>query len=226
MARKDLREKVYISLRRDLISGAIHATERLGEERLAELYGVSRTPVREALARLQADGLVMRGDDGLYPYRPHVGDLADLYELRNTLELQGIARVTGQIPHDADALEPVVEHWKQMRSTPPEPDADFVTQDEMFHVALLRSAGNHALADALQTVNARIRPVRMFGYFTPDSVVATIDEHVVIGEFVLAGDLDGARQALLSHIDNSQQVVITRATEALSMARFALSVQN
>ncbi|NIL76379.1 GntR family transcriptional regulator [Rhodococcus sp. B10] len=227
MPRRDLREKVYLSLRRDLVSGAIPATERLGEERLAELYGVSRTPVREALARLLADGLVMRGDDGLYPYRPHVGDLADLYELRTTLELQGITRVAaGSVPHDPHMLGPVVEQWKRLRTTPPEPDVDFVTQDELFHVTLLRSAGNRALADALETVNARIRPVRLFGYVARDSVVDTIDEHIAIGEAVLAGKFDAARALLSSHIDLSQNVVIDRATQALSMARFALSVQN
>jgi DNA-binding GntR family transcriptional regulator len=227
MTRSDLREKVYLSLRRDLVSGAISRTERLGEERLAGLYGVSRTPVREALARLLADGLVMRGDDGLYPYRPHVGDLADLYELRITLELQGITRIAdGSISHDADVLGPVVEQWKEMKSAPPEPDVDFVTQDEMFHVALLTSAGNQALADALQAVNARIRPVRMFAYIAPDSVVAAIDDHIAIGESVLAGNLESARALLSSHIDVSQGVVIDRANQALSMTRLALSVQN
>ena len=78
MTRMDLREKVYLSLRRDLVSGAITATERLGEERLAELYGVSRTPVREALARLQADGLVADLQRRLDALGDATGDEAEL----------------------------------------------------------------------------------------------------------------------------------------------------
>ncbi len=86
-------ERVYRSLQRDLAAGVLVPTERLGEERLAESYGVSRTPVREALARLYADGLLERHSDGLYPYRPRVDELGDLYELRIVLEARGIQRL-------------------------------------------------------------------------------------------------------------------------------------
>lgn len=85
-------ERVYRSLQRDLAAGVLVPTERLREERLAETYGVSRTPVREALARLYADGLLERNPDGLYPYRPRVDELGDLYELRIILEARGIQR--------------------------------------------------------------------------------------------------------------------------------------
>ncbi|MFJ4653101.1 GntR family transcriptional regulator [Nocardia sp. NPDC088792] len=87
-----LSERVYRSLQRDLAAGVLVPTERLREERLAETYGVSRTPVREALARLYADGLLERNPDGLYPYRPRVDELGDLYELRIILEARGIQR--------------------------------------------------------------------------------------------------------------------------------------
>lgn len=86
-------ERVYRALQQDLAAGVLVPTERLGEERLAEAYGVSRTPVREALARLLSDGLLERHPDGLYPYRPRVDDLGDLYELRIVLEARGIQRL-------------------------------------------------------------------------------------------------------------------------------------
>ncbi|MFC8044197.1 GntR family transcriptional regulator [Nocardia sp. NPDC057353] len=92
MARIPLREQVYDALRRDLAGGALPATERLREERLAAGYGVSRTPVREALARLLADGLVQRQADGLYPFRPRLDELDNLYELRLVLEARGLQR--------------------------------------------------------------------------------------------------------------------------------------
>lgn len=85
--RPPLREQVYRSIRNDLMSGQIAPSERLGEERLAHLYGVSRTPVREALAKLESDGLVERDEHGLFPYRPHLDELGGLYELRILLEV-------------------------------------------------------------------------------------------------------------------------------------------
>ncbi len=119
MARREpagsLSDHVYLSLRTDLMSGRIPPGQRLGEERLADTYGgVSRTPVREALARLLADGLVQRDVGGLFPYRPpRIDELAGLYELRITLELQGIARVRADesLSHDPDVLGPELDRW-------------------------------------------------------------------------------------------------------------------
>ena len=219
MQRKDLREKVYVSLRRDLISGAITATERLGEERLAELYGVSRTPVREALARLQSDGLVMRAEDGLHPYRPRVDELAGLYELRRTLESRGITRAIedSAIVHDRQSIEIELRTWHEpIDSAPDSPDV--VLMDERFHTTVLAASGNDALTDALRAVNAKVRPVRMLGPMSSDDFRARIDEHIRIGELVIDGKLDDALTALLTHIDASRDRVIARAEEAAALA--------
>ncbi|MDT5103909.1 MAG: hypothetical protein QOI25_1422, partial [Mycobacterium sp.] len=100
----DLADRVFVLLRDDLMSGKLPPAERLAEISLAERYGVSRTPVREALARLLADGLVERRERGLYPYRPSLQDLDGLYELRTTVELRGIVRIEedGDRSHDHD----------------------------------------------------------------------------------------------------------------------------
>lgn len=219
MPRKDLREKVYVSLRQDLVSGAITATERLGEERLAELYGVSRTPVREALARLQSDGLVMRGEDGLHPYRPRVDDLAGLYELRRTLESRGIARAIEdpKIRHDRRSIENELVSWHEALDLEPDP-SDVVLMDERFHTTLLAASGNDALTDALRTVNAKVRPVRMLGPMSSEDFRTRIGEHITIGELVVDGKLDDAMTALLAHIDASRDRVIARAEEAAALA--------
>ncbi|NUS91594.1 MAG: GntR family transcriptional regulator, partial [Nocardia sp.] len=105
------------------MAGALAPEERLGEERLAERYGVSRTPVREALARLQADGLVERHDAGLFPYRPRLDTLGDYYELRITLEVQGIARVLDdpELGHERAVLGPEIDRWRAFRTAPPDP---------------------------------------------------------------------------------------------------------
>ncbi|WP_241386563.1 GntR family transcriptional regulator [Rhodococcus sp. CH91] len=222
------RERVYKALRSHLMSGTSSPDERLSEERLAEQYGVSRTPVREALARLVSDGLVERREHGLYPYRPRFDDLADLYELRTTLELRGIRRALDDesVRHDPDILGPELDRWYEIRDSPPEPDAGFVTLDERYHLTLLESAGNRALRDALAAVNAKVRPVRMFDYLTPDRIVATVDEHVAVAELVLDGKLDDAHDLLLGHIDTSRAVVVRRAEEARAFARLARAVRD
>lgn len=222
-----LRDQVYQSIRADLMAGKITPTERLSEERLAQIYGVSRTPVREALARLQSDGLVQRGEHGLYPYRPRLEDLNGLYELRILLELQGIRRVidTEYARHDADILGAELEKWYALRTHSLGPDSSFVTLDEEFHTALLVSAGNPALTEALATVNAKIRPVRMFDYLTPAGIEATIDEHIAIAELVLDNKLPQAFESLRAHIDDGRLVVVEHARQALSLAALASAVR-
>lgn len=215
------RERVYEALREELMSGRVAPWERLGEERLAERFAVSRTPVREALARLRSDGLVEQRSGGLYPYVPSFEDLADLYELRITLELQGIRRAIDDptVHHDAARLGAELESWYRMREHQPPATADFVRVDERFHTVLLDASGNPALTAALAGVNQRIRAVRMYDYLTPDRMHATITEHVEIAELVLGARLRQALDALHAHVGASKDVVVERAARALAMSR-------
>jgi DNA-binding GntR family transcriptional regulator len=75
--------------------------------------------------------------------------------------------------------------------------------------------------EALKAVNQRIRPVRMYDYLTEDRLEATIEEHLQIGQFVLDNDLGAALAALRSHVEESRDVVMERASRALPMMRVA-----
>jgi DNA-binding GntR family transcriptional regulator len=214
------RDRVYVELRELLMSGRVSPWERLAEEPLAERFGVSRTPVREALARLQADGLVEKRAHGLYLAVPSFEELTRLYELRVLLELHGIRRAIEDptVRHDATRLDAELDVWRAMSGTPPEPDPTFVRTDERFHAVLLDTSGNTALTEALAGVNRRIRAVRMYDYLTADRMRATIDEHLEIGELVVSGRLPAALDALHAHVGASRDVVVERAGTALAMA--------
>jgi|SRR5882757_5255262 len=217
-----LREQVYVDLRERLMMGGFGAQDRLGEERLAAELGVSRTPVREALIRLASDGLLVRQDSGYYPVLPDLTELRDLYELRVTIELRGLARAmeSEAVTHDQSVLESLRDAWRAMAAEPPPPDPQFVLLDEDFHVTLSRAGGNPALAAALETVNARIRLVRMYDFLTEDRIASTIAEHVEIVELTMAGRLAEAHTALHRHVGESMEVVEQRVVRALTaMAR-------
>jgi DNA-binding GntR family transcriptional regulator len=215
---KSRREDVYVQLKRMVLQGAFPTRVRLVEDRVAERLGVSRTPVREALVRLHADRLLRRyADGGYFVAEPDLVDLRDLYELRITLELRGITRgLEGHSRHDLGVLEPLRDRWRALSLDLPEPDAAFVEVDESFHVALSRSAGNSALTDMLETVNERIRPVRMHDFLTEDRIKLTVSQHLGIVEAVLAGGLDDALRKLHEHVGESMEVVERRAAHAIT----------
>lgn len=217
-AARSLREHAYVELRNRLMSGEFSFRDRLTEERLAALLGVSRTPVREALTRLAGDGLVeKRPDGGYYPAEPDLAGLRDLYEIRVVLELRGLERAldTGT-RHDPELLEPLRDRWRKLRADPPSPDPSFVALDEGFHLTLSRASGNVELANLLDAVNARIRPVRMHDFLTADRIHLTIEQHLGIVEYVLAGDVAEAVRALRRHVGESMDVVEKRAARAIT----------
>jgi DNA-binding GntR family transcriptional regulator len=222
------RERVYLTIRAELMSGRVSPFERLTEERLAERHGVSRTPVREALARLQADGIVVKRDSGLHLYVPSFHELTDLYELRITLELRGLTRALEDptVHHDRARLEAELDRWYGFRDDRPAPDAGFVAQDERFHATLLDTSGNPALTSALDQANRRIRSVRMYDYLTEDRMAATITEHIGIAELVVRDRLPQALEALRAHVGASREVVMERAAAALAMTRMMASEEQ
>ncbi|MFI8971980.1 GntR family transcriptional regulator [Nocardia asteroides] len=217
--RVPLAERVYDALRDDLAVGAIAPAERLRAERLARRYGVSRTPVREALARLQADGLVQRHPDGLYLHRPSPAELDELYELRIVLEARGFQRIEAtdsmhphrQAVHDSPVVRAELERWRAFRDTPPGPGPELVAADERFHTELLRAAGNPALADALSAVHLRVRPVRAMEVPTTARVAAMTADHITIAEQILAGERESALRTLVTHIGSSRAHLRVRA---------------
>lgn len=222
-----LREQIYLQLREELLSGRRTITERLTEPKLAKQLGVSRTPIREALTRLVADGLVQREDYGYSVVVPSMGQIRDLYEVRIAVELRGVERAieNPSLSHDRAVLGAELRHWYELRDDPPEPDPEFVLRDERFHVALLASSGNPELVEVLVGVNRRIRSVHQYEFLLGDRVQNSITEHLEIAERVLDGQLDTALRLLHEHIGASLDIVVERTTRAISARHTALAMQ-
>lgn len=212
-----LREHAYTQIRKMVMLGEFPTGQRLAEEQLAEQLEVSRTPVREAFVRLHADRLLTRfADGGYYVAEIDLFDLRDLYELRLTLELRGITRAAEEgLTHDREALLELRADWEAIRAAPPEPDGSFIELDEHFHLALLRSSGNLAMVETLETINLRIRPVRTFDFLTEDRIETSIAEHLGIVEALLDGYIPLAADRLREHIGVSLDVVEQRAADAM-----------
>jgi DNA-binding GntR family transcriptional regulator len=222
------RDHAYTELKGRLLSGEFRLGARLVETKLATLLGVSRTPIREALLRLDAEGLVERHQDGGYmPLVPDVAAVRALYEVRAGLELLAMQRPARLgTRHDPAVLGDLVDVWEALALEPPAPDPSFVLLDEEFHVTLASAAGNPAIVDHLRQINERIRVVRMVDFMTDDRIESTIEEHLDIARSVLDGELLTAEQRFSDHLDHSQTVVERRVNVAIARMAVAPAMEG
>lgn len=203
---------MHAGLRTDLRSGAVAPWDRLTEKSIAAHFGVSRTPVRESLARLVAEGLLQRHPDGFGLVLPDPDTLGGLYEARLALELQGIRRVeNGPAEHDTGTLRALVQEWEVIRDKPPAPSPGLVALDEDYHCRVLGAAGEPALVSVLETINDRIRALRMYGYIASDRLAAATEDHLRILALLLDGEHAEARKVLTAHITSSRHAALARA---------------
>jgi DNA-binding GntR family transcriptional regulator len=210
---------VHSELKKQLLEGHFAIGVRLGEMALAEEFGVSRTPVREALSRLWSEGIVDRHPEGGFrPVPPDVSVIRDLYEVRVGLEQLAIARPfrIGTV-HERERLLELRDDWMALAEDPDvEPSPDFVLLDESFHAGLAEASGNPAIVEMLRTVNERIRIVRMQDFLTEERISKTITQHLGILEAVIDRDLATAMARFDDHLHESLAVVEERAMQAVS----------
>ena len=217
-------DRVHLALRRELLSGGVSPAVRLTEEGLAARFDTSRTPVREALRRLESEGHLVRDPavGGLLPSIPRASAMHDIYEVRVTLEDLVVRRAAGHGPRvDLAGLHELYDEWAELQATWPQLEAEFelpefVHSDEAFHEALARLSGNATAGRLLRDVNERIRLLRIHDFTTSDRIETTIAEHRAIAAAVVAGDADRAATLMREHVQASAAVVQQRVGAVLA----------
>lgn len=213
-------ERVYALLRDQLLAGELPAGERLVEVQLATQFATSRTPVREALRRLEGDGHLVRDPGGgLRPRLPDVRTMQEVYDVR--LALEELTARRASTGGDRELLEAVQRDWRaleaQWRSDPEVlRTPDFVHRDEAFHERIAGASGNGTATRMLRSTNERIRVLRIHDFTLDERIGATIDEHLEIIGLVLAGDADAAAAFMRAHVQRSALVVRERVGETLA----------
>jgi DNA-binding GntR family transcriptional regulator len=213
-------ERVYRELRAMLLRGDVPAGRRLVEQQLAARFATSRTPVREALRRLEGDGHLLRDPSGgMQPAVPSVRSMHDLYEVRLALEELSVRRAaTGG---DRGLLEAVHLDWTALAAERRATSGvvrgpEFVHADEAFHERIADAGGNDMAVRLLRDVNDRIRVLRIHDFTSEDRIDATIAEHLEIITTVLTGDADAAAAFMRAHVQRSALVVRERVGQVLA----------
>jgi DNA-binding GntR family transcriptional regulator len=211
---------VYDRLKSDVTSWAFKPGQRLPEGSVAERYGVSRTPVREALRKLEQEGLVVYVPQHGYSARNlNLRDLNELYQVRVLLEAWATSIAAEAARNRAEGtseLEELRATWEErVRETPTPGDPDLIYADEAFHETIARVCGNRYLLSLLRSINERIRIIRIFDFRSQERIAATYEEHVRVIRRVTEGEIEEAERTMREHIQNSQRHVSTNAMQAL-----------
>lgn len=205
-AHRSRANEVYEQLKRDIADFRMVPGDRFSEHELCSRLAVSRTPVRQALFRLQQEGLVEVMFRSGWRVLPFDFDKFDqLYDLRMVLETTAVQRLCLQeVETSEPALQALKDRWLvpvAERSTDPVQVAEW---DEDFHEALVRAAGNPEMARVHHEVTERIRIIRRLDFLKQMRIDATYDEHAKILRAIIARKADRADLLMRSHIQTSQ----------------------
>lgn len=214
-------DEVYDQLKRDVASFNLVPGDRFTENELCERLAVSRTPVRQALVRLQQEGYVevlFRSGWRVLPF--DFDKFEQLYDLRMVLETTAAQRLCADGERvDRDLLDQLIKIWLvpvAERST----DGVLVGRwDESFHCSLVAAAGNAEMAKVHKDVTERIRIIRRLDFTKPARIDATYDEHAKILKAIRAKRGDQAAMLLRAHIETSQAEVRKITLHQVHMAR-------
>lgn len=206
-----LADNAYYVLKNRIIQGLMSQGEALLEEQLSASLGMSRTPIRTALTRLEAEGLLVSGQDRtLRIPQLDVRTLEDTFHARITVEKE-TAALAAVRASEKQILR--LEHliWDEEQARRNRDDSLTAGLDRMFHTYLAEVADNFYFSDFVERINARVSLFLALSNTLGDAIVPALLEHERILDAIRAKKPDVAREAMFDHLSN----VLRRIKEEL-----------
>ena len=201
-----LREKVYDELRADMISCRLAPGTEIRENELAQRFGVSKSPVRDALMRLEREGLVISLPRQGYRVAPvSLADAQDMFHLRDALEQACMERITRRATE-----EQLAELDRFRRFDAPVWQGGFVVYNREFHRTLARIAGNARMRDHLiDLIDQMERAVRLsVSSLKKNDPQSLVDEHVQLIDALQARQVARAQRLVSRHVAEAGKRVL------------------
>jgi DNA-binding GntR family transcriptional regulator len=209
---RELNRQAYDEIRRRILDGVLIPSSPISEYQLAADLNISRTPVREALKRLEEDGLVWAiPNKGTFVAEMSAQDIMEIYQVRECLE--GLAaRIAAEQMSEKDiqALDKEISLLNELKFTG--------RTDELFqcdirlHKLIITSTQNIRLSKILSTLDDQMHRVRQIFSQSPDWVQTVIQQHTTLVDKIKTHDGKGAENAMIQHLrstcDLSVQIVL------------------
>ncbi len=204
-----LADQVFEKLESDIITGVYPRGEIITELKLVENLGVSRTPIREALRRLEQERLIEDTGKGSVVLGITVDDLIDIMEIRQSIEGLAAYHATKNItPEELEELRQINElqdFYYEKR------DVERLRQmDDRFHVAIYEISKRNVICDTLKPLHRKTQRYRKISMGDDHRLTSSIAEHKAIFEAISGGDADLASRLIYNHIDCAKKYMIER----------------
>jgi len=208
----NLTEQVYDQLIDILIRGELQPGDVIVERRMAERLNASRTPVREALGRLEAEGLVYKQPSRGVTVSPFSTEaFVELLNVRQLLESEAARLAAGRIPQDK--LDTIREALKELGKQPKPSLSDIWDVDDLLHGAVADAAGNALLATMIRDLRRRTHVFN--AYRNPVTPRFGVEENTELLDAIAGGDQEKARAAMAEHIESVKVAIIDRLSGSL-----------
>jgi DNA-binding GntR family transcriptional regulator len=198
-------QKIYAQLRQKILEFELYPGTRITESELAARFGVSRTPVRAALQRLELEGhITIMPKQGCFVRPVDIEKISYYYDVRISLEATAIEQACEHM--NRDELDTLCEIWNPATVKKTVNMDEVKMLEEAFHIAIAVGSGNPVLANYLRDINNHIRILRQLGFPDRQAVLETYEEHFALCEMIKAGNVRLARKTMIEHIRKSQSI--------------------
>lgn len=205
---KPLRELVCENIRQAIIDGTFSPGERLMEIQLADEMGVSRTPVREAIRKLELEGfVVMIPRRGTYVADISIKDITEIYEIRISLDVLAAGLAAERITDEE--LATLNNYLVEIGKHVPTMNLDKIVElDTAFHDVLYNASRNERLRSIINNLREQLTGIRGRSMSAPGRMIETMDEHRALVEAIASRDVERAQRAARVHLENAEHTLM------------------
>ncbi len=200
-------DQIFEKLEHDILAGKYARGEVLSEMRLSTELGVSRTPIREAIRRLEQENILEDGSRGAVVVGITREDTLDMYEIRLRIEEPAAQRAARNISDEAlQEMRKILDLQRFYAEKPREGSSDEIKNlDSRFHEILYTSCGSSAFRDVLLMMHRKITKFRMASVSKQSRALKSVEEHETIYEALAAHDPEAAGKAALEHARHAKE---------------------
>ncbi len=202
-------ERAFTYVRSLILEGSLKPGESIGDAQIAKKLGISRTPVREALRRLELEGLIGHVQHRGWTVRTlQVSDVSEIFEIKESLEAMLVRQATPNLTPDLKAK--LSRSVSSMEEAARNADREaFLAADDAFHDTLYQAASNGRAKQIISSTNAQWRWIRVGLVGLLGGMSQAADEHRAVLEAALSGDAEAAAVAMGENISRVKRYLLS-----------------